>query len=111
MKREGMKDFLKLIDSAIKNPELSPDRVLIVSGKMESYKKIITPSRIELIRTIKKRKPQTVGELSKEVKRPIESVSRDLRILSNYGFLEFARVGRKKVPEVKKDIVIIPLVQ
>lgn len=99
--------FMKMIRSSIKSPELTPDRILIISGNENDFIKIITPSRMDLIRSIKKNKPKSIGELSREVKRPIESVSRDLRILNNYGFLEFVKVGKEKVPEVKKDAILI----
>ena len=99
----------KLIDMAIKYPELTPDRVLIVDVKKKVFEKIITPSRLELVKTIKDREPESVGELAKMVKRPVEAVSRDLKILESYGVLELIQTGKTKKPKVEKDLIVIPI--
>lgn len=101
--------FRRMIDFALENPELAPSRVLVISLSKKSLEKILTPSRIELVRTIKEKKPKSVGSLAKLTRRPIESVSRDLRILENYGLLTFSRAGRGKIPEIEKDVLMIPL--
>jgi predicted transcriptional regulator len=99
----------KMIEALIKNPESAPKRVLVVSMSKKSLEKILTPARMEIIRTISGKKPSSVGELVKMVKRPKESVSRDLRTLENYGLLSFAQVGRVKTPRIDKDFLMIPL--
>jgi len=75
----------------------------------KSLEKILTPGRMELLRTITEKKPKSVGELAKSVKRPLESVSRDLGILTNYGLLSLIKVGKTKKPEIEKDMLMIPL--
>jgi predicted transcriptional regulator len=98
-----------MIDFALEKPELAPSRVLVISLNKKSLKKILTPSRMELIRTIKEKTPRSVGALAKLVNRPVESVSRDLKILENYGLLAFTQAGRQKIPEIEKDVLMIPL--
>lgn len=112
MKEKIDRDFgllNKLIDFAIKHPDIAPDKVVIISVSEKKLKEILTPARMELIGVIKTEKPKSVGELSKSVKRPVESVSRDLKILCNYGFLEFIKNGKEKVPKIEKDAILIPL--
>ena len=99
----------KMIDFAIENPEASPDRVLVINMKKDTFEKLLTPSRMEIIRTIKRTNPQTVGELARKIKRPMESVSRDLRILESYGILELIKTGKTKSPKIKKEMILIPL--
>jgi len=100
--------FDKMIDYALEKPEDAPSRVLIISLSKET-EKVLSPSRIELLTTILDKKPETVGELVKIVGRPKESVSRDLKILQNYGLLSFTKTGREKRPKVEKDIIAMPL--
>jgi len=99
----------RMIDFALEKPELAPSRMLIISLSKQSLEKVLTPSRMNLVRTIGEKKPKSVGELAKLVKRPIESVSRDLKILENYGVLSLVQVGRIKRPEIEKDVLMIPL--
>lgn len=86
-------------------PDISPDRVLIIETKL--LKDIITPARTELMETIQESKPNSVGELVKLVKRPQESVSRDLAILNSYGILDFVKTGNVRKPVIEKDIIAV----
>lgn len=108
--KDGLKEGLKLLDFftkiQIEYPELSPDKILIISE--ETVAKVLTPKRTELIKTIKEKKPKTIGELTKILKRPQEAISRDLTILHNYGILDFVRMGKTKIPKIEKPMLLIP---
>ena len=99
----------KMIDYAIRNPEDAPKRVLVVSMNKKSLEKILTPARMGVIRAVAGGKPSSVGDLARMLKRPKESVSRDLRALENYGLLSFSHAGRVKTPKIDKDFLMIPL--
>lgn len=99
----------RMIDFALEKPEIAPSRVLIISLSKKSLEKILTPGRMDLVRTIREKKPKSVGELAKSVKRPVQSISRDLNVLENYGLLSLVQVGRVKKPEIEKDVLMIPL--
>lgn len=99
----------RMIDYALENPKGSPNRVLIIKFNKFSVEKVLTPARSEILRIIIKKNPQTVGDLVRDVKRPKESVSRDLKLLENYGLLSFSRTGRQKKPKVDKDMIAMPL--
>lgn len=101
--------FGRMLEFAVKNPEVSPDRLLVINMRKETFDKILTPARMEIIRTIKKKNPKSVGSLAKLLKRPVEAVSRDLRILENYSILEFIRIGKIKKPKIEKEMILIPL--
>jgi len=99
----------RMIDFALEKPDLAPSRVLIISLSKKSLEKILTPSRMDLIRIIREENPKSVGELAKLSNRPVESVSRDLKILENYGILTFVQTGKLKKPKIEKDVLMIPL--
>jgi predicted transcriptional regulator len=86
-------------------PEFTPDKILIIDVKL--MKKIVTPSRVELIEAIRNHKPKSVNDLARIVNRPQESVSRDLTILNNYGVLEFVQVGKTRRPVIDKEIFAV----
>ena len=99
----------RMIDIALKNPDAMKSRILVISMSKKTLEKILTPGRMDLMRTINEKNPKTIGQLSKLSRRPLESVSRDLRILENYGLLELVRFGKEKQPKIDKDILMIPL--
>ena len=107
--KSSVKLFEKLLDFAVENPEISPDRLIIVNLRKDAFNKLFTPSRMDIIRTIKESNPKTVRDLANHLGRPLESVSRDLKILENYGILEFIRSGRTKKPKIDKEMILIPL--
>jgi predicted transcriptional regulator len=99
----------KMIDFALEKPELAPNRILVINLSKQTLEKVLTPARMDLIRAISAKKPNSVGELVKIVKRPKESVSRDLKILENYGLLSLVHAGRIRRPKIEKDVLMIPL--
>lgn len=58
---------------------------------------IFSEERIRLLKEIKKGN-YTVTELSREVGRKIENVSRDLAYLKKQGIITFEKKGREKIP-------------
>lgn len=99
----------KMIDYALERPDDAPSRVLVVNFSKTGMDKILTPARTELLRAIIQKKPRTVGDLVKEVNRPKESVSRDLKMLENYGLISSVKFGREKRPKVEKDVIAMQL--
>lgn len=104
-----LENFGKMVEKAIKYPDLTPDNLIIISLTEEEHKSILTSERIKLLLTIKHKKPKTVGELAEMIHRRKDAVSRDLSILKNYGFLELIQQGKNKKPVVKKEAIMIPL--
>ena len=109
MESRSMELFSSLVKLSLEYPELTPDRVLIIDMKRETFQRVLSPSRMDLIRVVREAKPESVGALAKALKRPVESVSRDLKALSNYGVLEFVQDGKAKRPVIEKDMILIPL--
>lgn len=106
MKRNYIfKDAKRILDFQSEYPDLAPKKVLIIDAEILS--KILTPARMELIKAIRKKKPQTIGELCKAVGRSKESVSRDLKVLHNYGILDLIKNGKAKKPVYEKEAIII----
>lgn len=98
-----------LIETQIKHPEITPDKVLIINLENECLDKIFTPARKEILEVIKHKNPKNIGDIARLVDRSMESVSRDLRILENYGLVEMEHIGREKIPHLEKDLLLIPL--
>jgi predicted transcriptional regulator len=103
-KSGAMEDFIK---TSLKHPELTPQRIVVM--KEELLGKVATPARMRLVKIIRKSSPRSVGGLAALAKRPIEAVSRDLRILCFYGLVELVQTGKQKQPRIEKEFLVIPL--
>ncbi|HUB92604.1 MAG TPA: hypothetical protein VL945_01445 [Candidatus Saccharimonadales bacterium] len=101
------KMFIRMMDYALENQENTPKRVLVIDAV--SLARALTPARAKLLQAIATYKPETVGALVALVKRPEEAVSRDMKILANYGMISFKYEGRQKMPMVEREIITMPL--
>lgn len=98
-----------MLMEGLKHPELMPERLVVISFSEQEKNNILTPARLGLIRNIRERNPESVKALAGIVKRRVDAVSRDLKVLGNYGLLEFVRNGKHKAPKVQKEALLIPL--
>ena len=81
---------------------------------LNQFRKFLTPKRLELLRVIRHKKPESIYELSKFVKRTPENVNTDIKFLEQLGFIDLTRIKetrQKVVPEVdyNKMRVEIPI--
>lgn len=72
----------------------------------DSFFKVLTDKRLEILRMIKKKHPSSVYELAKILNRDAKNVTQDLEYLKDIGLVEIKRTQEKKertIPEVKYD--------
>jgi predicted transcriptional regulator len=101
------KMFIKMMDYALEHPDEAPKKVLVIDAVSLAH--ALTPARAKMLEVIATKKPETVGELVAILKRSEEAVSRDMRILANYGMLSFKHEGRQKMPMVERDLITMSL--
>ena len=73
---------------------------------IDQLRKFLTSKRLQLLRVIRYKKPKSIYELAKIVKRTPENVNTDIKFLEQLGFVEVTRikdVRKKSVPEVSYD--------
>ena len=107
--KKDFSDLFKLVETAIKYPELMPEKLAVISLSQDKLNELLTPARRKLILAIKTNSPKTVTELAGFVGRKQEAVSLDLKVLANYGIVSFEAKGRVKMPRLDKEAVLIPL--
>ena len=72
----------------------------------DSFFKVMTDKRLEILRMIKKKHPSSVYELAKILKRDAKNVTQDLEYLKDIGLVEIKRTKEKKertIPQVNYD--------
>ena len=99
----------RMLRDAIQHPGLYPDRLTVIILEENMIRKVLTPERLKLLRTLRRQKVESIQELARILKRPVASVSRDLKLLETYGFIRLDRNGRTKRPQLTKELIAIPL--
>lgn len=107
--KKAIELFGKMVKEGFKQPELMPERLVVISLSEQEKENILTPARLELIRVAREMKPESVKALAERVGRRIDAVSRDLKVLHNYSLLEFVQRGKHKMPRVEKEALLMPL--
>jgi len=101
--KKKIKEELKAIDKG-KAKTLREDSTSFQS--LDQLRKFLTTKRLELLRVIRHKKPQSIYELAKLVERTPENVNTDLKFLERLGFVEVTKVKeirKKSIPEVSYD--------
>ncbi len=104
-----MKFKNSIIRSMLEDPESTPDKVLILDISKENLSMLFSPSKLEILKILREKKIKSVGGLAKELKRPVESVSKDLKILQAYGLLELVQNGQQKTPKLEKEFLVVTI--
>lgn len=85
------------------------ENVQIISH--ESAEKVLTPKRMEIIRTLREAEIDSVRELARRLDRDKGQVSRDLQVLAEHAVIHYETDGRSKAPRLTQEhIVIEPVV-
>lgn len=108
--RAGLELFGELVQRAFRDPEGTPDRLTVISLADEEQDRLITPRRLELIRTLRDRGELTISELASEVGRRLDVVSRDLHALAKHGIIELDREGRTKRVRLATELILLYVV-
>lgn len=55
---------------------------------LDVLEQALTPKRLQMLATIKEKKPQTVGELAKHLKRGVKALAKEIQFLKTIGIIE-----------------------
>ncbi len=113
MKIKRVKIEIRSLDSALKEAGEVFDRLsrgesvqkktAIYFSNIKEVRKVLTEKRLDLLKTIKDKKPASIYELSKMVHRDIRNVLQDLAYLQELGLVEITETKDKKIPHVEYE--------
>lgn len=113
MKIKRVKIEIKSLDNALKEAgevfeKLSKGqqvqkKTAIYFNNLKEMRKVLTEKRLEILKTIKDKKPASVYELAKMLGRDIKNVLQDLSYLKELGLVEITETRDKKIPRVGYD--------
>jgi len=99
------------LNYAIKNPEKIPDKGVLLALSTEELSQVFTKKRLELINAMKSNGKMSVSDLSKDMDRQLSAVQRDLKTLESFGIVSMEKKGRVVTPELKGEVLLVPLVE
>jgi len=83
--REAFSTVVRAAQQGKKLPRTTP---VLSFPSIAEMARTLTPKRLELLRLIRRYRPQSVRQLASLAKRDIKNVSTDLRVLENLGLVE-----------------------
>jgi predicted transcriptional regulator len=119
---------VKRVKIGIRPPGTIFDEAAVVIGQIEAGKKVsaqpewlyfsdvremgkvLTPKRLELLKTIRDRRPESIRTLSALAGRHVKNVAEDLSLLVALGLVEMRThegPGRKKAPRVGYETLMV----
>jgi predicted transcriptional regulator len=106
--------FSALVQVRGKRPRPAAREEVFFSS-IEAARKLLTPSRLALLRVIRTERPSSIYALARLVGRNLKNVQQDLRLLESYGLVRMeptrqARSRRNpKVPEAVFDEIALKI--
>lgn len=78
-------------------------KTAIYFSNLKEMRRALTEKRLELLKTVKDRKPSSVYELAKMVNRDLKNVLQDVAYLRELGIIDVIETDDKKIPSVRYD--------
>ncbi len=100
-----------LLDAEIKGEIDLPSKAVIFALTDNELTSLITKKRLELIRTIDKKRPQTIQQLANYTHRKLPAVDRDIKLLMKHDIIITKRTKKGVQPILNKGVIILPLTE
>ena len=100
-----------LLDAEIKGEIDLPSKAVVFALTDNEITSLITKKRLELIRTIDKKRPQTIQQLANYTNRKLPAVDRDIKLLIKHDIIKTKRTKKGVQPILNKGVIILPLTE
>ena len=100
-----------LLDAEIKGDIDLPSKAVVFALTDNELTSLIIKKRLELIRTIDKKRPQTIQQLANYTNRKLPAVDRDIKLLIKHDIIKTKRTKKGVQPILNKGVIILPLTE
>ena len=97
-------DFKRAWKEAGKGKSVREAAETICFDSVEDMQKFLSPERIRLLKTVHEKKPKSIYELAKTLKRDRKNVTEDVKMLESVGLIE--RKSAKRTDKKKVELVV-----
>lgn len=105
--KEVLEDFVKAGEAIERGEKVKKEKGVYFES-IEGFRKALTTKRLELLRLIKEKHPESLQELARFAKRDMKAIVTDIEILEELGLVDMKRkkTGRKlSTPTVGYDMI------
>jgi predicted transcriptional regulator len=102
---QGLRRFAEVYGKLKRGEHVYPSRILAFAD-METFRKFLTPARLQLLHVVRKQQPKSIYALAGLLERDIKSVNTDIKLLRDLGLIKLSKkeTGRAQViPKVPFD--------
>ncbi|MFQ5796686.1 MAG: hypothetical protein ACE5JP_16785 [Candidatus Bipolaricaulia bacterium] len=99
------RDFKVWFDKVKEDPDLVPDKTVVLTWSDEEIAAVFTRERLRLFKKVKEMSYRSIKELADALRRDESRVRKDLKLLEGYGLVELVREGRRT--RVQSDVMAI----
>jgi len=100
--KTALQEVVDTVNRAIAGEKVKPLCDTVIDSP-ELLAKVITPKRYEMLKAIKKKKPASIHDLARILKRDYKNVYTEIQFLNQLGLVEIIKKRNKKVPVVDYD--------
>jgi predicted transcriptional regulator len=105
---EALKEAGETFTNLAEGKPVKKKRAIYFSN-IKDFRKVLTDKRLELLKTVKDRKPSSVYALAKILKRDLKNVLQDIEYLKQAGLVEIEETENRKIPHVEYDRITLDL--
>jgi len=111
----GIKTTKEFLDEArdVMERVIKGEKVKKTTGiyfeNLSDMRKVLTEKRLEVLKTIKDKHPESIYRLAKMLHRDIKNVIQDVEYLHNIGFVELEKTEEKTIPKVKYEKILLEI--
>ncbi len=95
--KDVLDDFVATGEAIERGEEVKREKAIYFES-IDGFRKALTPRRLELLRLIREKQPESLQGLSRLAKRDIKSVATDIALLEDLGL-----VGMKRKKEGRRE--------
>ena len=106
--KSSLKDFAKAYKTIEKGEKIKPIEKLTFVD-INVFRKFATTKRIELLKIIKDKRPESIKELERLTKRDYKSINTDLNVLRKLNLVDIKKEDNKSVPKITYNEINIKI--
>ena len=100
-----LKEAAETMESVARGKRVKPKGHRLFFTSPEALRRFLTPKRLEVIRLIRERRPDSINQLAALAHRDFKRVYEDVMSLAGAGLVDLGRdKGRKKIPRVADEL-------
>jgi len=106
--KTALKEFAEKAEAIERGKKVKKETGVYFTS-LEAFRKVLTHRRLELLHTIKTRKPSSINELARMAKRDVKNVADDVKYLEQIGLIEKKETDHKTAPVTKYDRITLEI--